>query len=58
MKSKCFILVAKMYASNILGLIFSILETYVFIGIFYGWHEMNRILKVSDMAQTVIIIGI
>jgi len=35
----------KMYASNILGLFFSILETYVFIGIFYGWHEMNRILK-------------
>ena len=38
--------VGKMVLANALGFIFSLLETYLFIGVFYGWHEINRVLKV------------
>jgi len=34
-----------MVLANVLGFIFSLLETYLFIGVFYGWHEINRVLK-------------
>ena len=42
----------KMGLANVLGFIFSLLETYLFIGVFYGWHEINRVLKVSFIKQS------
>ena len=43
-----------MRVSNIFGLILSILETYIFVGIFYGWHELKRLFKVSSIDSVVL----
>ena len=41
-----------MVLANALGFIFSLLETYLFIGVFYGWHEINRVLKVRILSNS------